>query len=174
MVSLYKSWIWWWILDSLLLCCYTRGAHFKKIFVRLSWPIDILYNFSWGFQIYNFFQDWTHPINAQLLPTQPKYPRLQATWAELVCRLGVSNHEKNCIFRILMKNCTKYESAIKICDVAGTPTVIPFLKTNALFSCLIMNYPINICDLPSCRVSKKGFTYNICRINKSYTSLSKC
>ena len=24
---------------------YTRGAHFKKFFVRLSWPIDILYNF---------------------------------------------------------------------------------------------------------------------------------
>ena len=23
-----------------------RGAHFEIIFVRLSWPIDILYNFS--------------------------------------------------------------------------------------------------------------------------------
>ena len=48
--------------------------------------------------------------------------RLQATWAELVRRLGVSNLEKNYIFEILMKNCTKYESAIKIRDVAGTPT----------------------------------------------------
>ena len=47
--------------------------------------------------------------------------RLQATWAELVRRLGVSNFEKNYIFVILMKNCTKYQSAIKIRDVAGTP-----------------------------------------------------
>ena len=49
--------------------------------------------------------------------------RLQATWAELVRRLGVSNFEKNYIFGILMKNCTKYQSAIKIRDVAGTPNV---------------------------------------------------
>ena len=49
--------------------------------------------------------------------------RLQATWAELVRRLGVSNFEKNHIFEILMKNCTKYQLAIKICDVAGTPIV---------------------------------------------------
>ena len=49
--------------------------------------------------------------------------RLQAAWAELVRRLGVSNFEKNYIFGILMKNCTKYQSAIKIRDVAGTPTL---------------------------------------------------
>ena len=49
--------------------------------------------------------------------------RLQAAWAELVRRLGVSNFEKNYIFGILMKNCTKYQSAIKIRDVAGTPSV---------------------------------------------------
>ena len=48
--------------------------------------------------------------------------RLQATWAELVRRLGVSNFEKNHIFGILMKTCTKYVSAIKIRDVAGTPS----------------------------------------------------
>ena len=47
---------------------------------------------------------------------------LQATWAELVRRLGVSILEKNYIFEILVKNCTKYESAIKIRDVAGTST----------------------------------------------------
>ena len=46
----------------------------------------------------------------------------QPGWAELVRRLGVSNFEKNYIFGILMKNCTKYESAIKIRDVAGTST----------------------------------------------------
>ena len=50
--------------------------------------------------------------------------RLQATWAELVRRLGVSNFEKNYIFGILMKNCTKYQLAIKIRDVAGTPNVV--------------------------------------------------
>ena len=47
--------------------------------------------------------------------------RLQAEWAELVRQLGVSNFERNYIFGILMKNYTKYLSAIKICDVAGTP-----------------------------------------------------
>ena len=47
--------------------------------------------------------------------------RLQATWAELVRRFGVSNFEKNYIFEILMKNCTKYQLAIKIRDVAGSP-----------------------------------------------------
>ena len=45
----------------------------------------------------------------------------QASWAELGRRLGVSNLEKNCIFGILMKSCTKYVSAVKIRDVAGTP-----------------------------------------------------
>ena len=45
----------------------------------------------------------------------------QPGWAELGRRLGVSNLEKNYIFGILMKNCTKYQSAIKIRDVAGTP-----------------------------------------------------
>ena len=56
--------------------------------------------------------------------------RLQAAWAELVRRLGVSNFEKNYIFGILMKNCTKYQSAIKIRDVAGTPTKYIF-QSNA-------------------------------------------
>ena len=45
-----------------------------------------------------------------------------AGWAELGRRLGVSNLEKNYIFEILMKNCSKYVSAIEIRDVAGTPT----------------------------------------------------
>ena len=49
--------------------------------------------------------------------------RLQAAWAELVRQLGVSNLENNHIFGILMKNCTKYLSAIKIRDGAGTPNV---------------------------------------------------
>ena len=44
-----------------------------------------------------------------------------AAWAEVVRRLGVSNLKKNYIFGILVKKCTKYESAIKIGDVAGTP-----------------------------------------------------
>ena len=47
----------------------------------------------------------------------------QASQAELGRRLGVSNLEKNYIFGILMKNCTKYISAIKIRDIAGTPSV---------------------------------------------------
>ena len=46
----------------------------------------------------------------------------QPGWAGLGRGLGVSNVEKNYIFGILMKNCTKYLSAIKICDVAGTPS----------------------------------------------------
>ena len=45
----------------------------------------------------------------------------QARPAELGRRLGVSNPEKNHIFGILMKSWTKYVSAIKIRDVAGTP-----------------------------------------------------
>ena len=49
--------------------------------------------------------------------------RLQATWAELVRQLGVSNFETNYIFGILMKNCRKYQSAINIRDVAGTPNL---------------------------------------------------
>jgi hypothetical protein len=38
----------------------------------------------------------------------------QASQAELGRRLGVSNLEKNYIFGILMKNCTKYVSASSI------------------------------------------------------------
>ena len=49
--------------------------------------------------------------------------QLQATWAELVRRLGVSNFENKYIFGILMKNCSKYQSAIKIRDVGGTPNI---------------------------------------------------
>ena len=56
--------------------------------------------------------------------------RLQATWAELVRRLGVSNFEKNYIFGILMKNWTKYQLAIKIRDVAGTPNVYVYQFEN--------------------------------------------
>ena len=50
----------------------------------------------------------------------------QPGWAELVRRLGVSNLEKNYIFGILMKNCTKYLSASSIGRISfkvGTPTV---------------------------------------------------
>ena len=68
---------------------YTRGAHFKKKFVRLSWLIDILYKFSWGFQKYNFFQDWIHPIDAQLLLGLPAQfwwaTRLGRAWASIGC-----------------------------------------------------------------------------------------
>ena len=46
-----------------------------------------------------------------------------AAWAEVVRRLGVSNLEEKYIIGILVKNCTKYESAIKIGDVAGTPNL---------------------------------------------------
>ena len=38
----------------------------------------------------------------------------QPGWAELGRRLGVPNLEKNYIFGILMKNCTKYVSASSI------------------------------------------------------------
>ena len=47
----------------------------------------------------------------------------QPGWAELGRRLGVSYLENNYIFGILIKNCTKYVSAIKIRDVVGTPNV---------------------------------------------------
>ena len=46
----------------------------------------------------------------------------QPGWAELWRRLGVSNLEKNYIFEILMKNCSKYVLAIIIREVGGTPT----------------------------------------------------
>ena len=66
----------------------------------------------------------TTSAHAAHVPTRP-----QATWAELVRRIGVSNFEKkNYIFGILMKNCTKYQSAIKICDVADTPTLRTFTE----------------------------------------------
>ena len=48
--------------------------------------------------------------------------RLQATWAELVRRRGVSCVDKIYIFEIVMKNCSKYPSPVKIRDVAGTPS----------------------------------------------------
>ena len=48
-----------------------RGAHFQKNFVGFSWLIHILYNFSRGFHKYNFFQVWTQPVDAQLLPGLP-------------------------------------------------------------------------------------------------------
>ena len=70
------------------------------------------------------------PSSAQLAHVPA---RLQATWAELVRRLGVSNFEKNYIFGILMKNCTKYQSAIKIRDVAGTPTGPPSFFNNTSY-----------------------------------------
>ena len=45
----------------------------------------------------------------------------QPGWAERVRRLGVSILEKNYIFGILMKNCTKYVSPSQFHDVEGTP-----------------------------------------------------
>ena len=47
--------------------------------------------------------------------------RLQAMWAELVRRRGVSCVDKISIFEIVMKNCSKYPSPVKIRDVAGIP-----------------------------------------------------
>ena len=49
--------------------------------------------------------------------------QLQATWAELVRRWGVSCVDKIYIFEMAMKNSSKYPSPVKIRDVAGTPTV---------------------------------------------------
>ena len=54
--------------------------------------------------------------------------RLQATWAELVRRRGVSCVDKIYIFEIAMKNCSKYQSPVKIRDVAGTPNVHMYLE----------------------------------------------
>ena len=70
--------------------------------------------------------------------------RLQATWAELVRRLGVSNFEKNYIFGILMKNCTKYLSASSIGRISfkvGTPTV----AMHGWNSDLINRYVVLLC-----------------------------
>ena len=53
--------------------------------------------------------------------------RLQATWAELVRRRGVSCIDKIYIFEIVMKNCLKYPSPVKIRDVAGTPNKQPLI-----------------------------------------------
>ena len=120
-----------------------KGAHFKKNFVRLSWPIDIWYNFSWGFQKYNFFSSLDTP-NRRTTSAHAAHVRawLQATWAELVRWLSVSNFEKNYIFVILMKNCTKYQSAIKIRDVAGTPNVRKFTAF-WIFSTLISRFVVS-------------------------------
>ena len=48
--------------------------------------------------------------------------RLQATWAELVRRGGLSDQKikKGTFLRI--EKLSFWESALKICDVAGTPT----------------------------------------------------
>ena len=61
--------------------------------------------------------------------------RLQAMWAELVSRLGVSCVDKIYIFEIAMKNCSKYPSPIKIHDVAGTPIVVYEKSTNTTIFC---------------------------------------
>ena len=91
-----------------------RGAHFQNNLVGLSWPIHILNNFSRGFQKYNCFQDWTHPVDAQPLPCLPA----QFWWATRLGRacasIGCVQSWKNYIFGILMRNCTKYLSASSI------------------------------------------------------------
>ena len=66
-----------------------RGAHFQKDFVGLSWLIHILNNFSWGFQKYDCFQNWTHPVDAQPLPCLPAQfwwaTRLGRAWVSIGC-----------------------------------------------------------------------------------------
>ena len=63
----------------------------EKISSDLAGWYIFFYNFSWGFQKYIFFQDWTHPVDAQLLPGLPA----QFWWATRLGRdcgqLGVSN-----------------------------------------------------------------------------------
>ena len=72
------------------------------------------------------FLNWTHQIEAQALHCLACLLSFdeQPGWAELWCQLGVSNLEKNHIFGILIKNCLRYVSAIKIRHVAGTPNVV--------------------------------------------------
>ena len=50
-----------------------RGAHLEKNVIRFGWVMDILNNFSRGFQKCKFYQRRTHPVDAQRLPTQPTY-----------------------------------------------------------------------------------------------------
>ena len=69
----------------------------------------------------NFFKIGHTQSTPKLCPAWLLIKTEQASWAELGRRLGVSNLEKICIFGIHMKSCTKYVSAIKIRDVAGTP-----------------------------------------------------
>ena len=52
---------------------YLRGAHSEKNFIRFGWVIDLSKNFPRGFQKCKFYQHTTHPVDAQLLPTQPMY-----------------------------------------------------------------------------------------------------
>ena len=60
----------------------------------------------------------------------------QPGWAELGRRLGVSNLEKNHIFGILMKSCTKYVSPSQFGDVAGTPEIYISDKVNRMKRCI--------------------------------------
>ena len=52
---------------------YGRGAHFEKNVIRFGWVMDILNNFSWGFQKCKLYRRRTHPVDAQRLPTHPTY-----------------------------------------------------------------------------------------------------
>ena len=79
---------------------------------------------------------------------------LQAKWAELVRRLGVSNFEKNYIFGILMKNWTKYQLAIKIRDVAGTPNTTIRKFQNFSKGTILILRKINFSNLKSQKLLK--------------------
>ena len=168
-----KDFFWFKNLNSsrvLVICSqWVSGAHFKKNFVRLSWLIDILYNFSWGFQKYNFFSRLDTPNQRTTSAHTAHVPaRLQAAWAELVRRLGVSNFEKNYIFGILMKNCTKYQSAIKIRDVAGTPNIYSYILY------IIITVVCWWSDTSRCVVcSSDGSNTNLSNIERTRTSFFK-
>ena len=95
---------------------------FKKNFILFGWVIDILNNFSWGFQKCKFYHRRTQPVDAQLLPTQPTYQlgyrlRGQSWRIEGVCL--IKKILKGTFVRI--KKLSFWESPVKIHDFVGTP-----------------------------------------------------
>ena len=81
--------------------------------------------------------------------------RLQAMWAELVRRRGVSCVDRIYIFEIVMKNRSKYPSPIKIRDVAGTPNVqCGILKKNSTVQ-ILREINFSIWSFNSCQLATK-------------------
>lgn len=98
-----------------------RGVHFfTKIWIELGIIYFIQFFLGW-FQIYDFFQDLTHPEDAQLLPCL----LAQFWWATKPNARQFGLSKKNFFLYYGLKSKLCWESAIKIFDVAGTPILFP-------------------------------------------------